>query len=547
MSVADLVLARADDDNVGLRVDDESWTFRSYVDESIARAHLLLSHRPADAPFHVGVLLENVPDYVFLLSGAALAGATVVGINPTRRGAELERDIRHTDCAILITEEKFLPLLDGIDTGVDAASSYVVDTVRWTDAVETYRGRAAPDISLDAAAPFLLIFTSGTTGDPKASICSQTRIADIGPMIADRRGIGPGDALYCAMPLFHGNGMMSGWIAALAGGATLALRRKFSASAFLPDARRYGATHANYVGKVLAYVLATTEAPDDADNALRFVYGNEGAARDLERFAARFDCQVSDAYGSSEGGVTVFRVPGMPATALGKGGPGTTVLDPETGDVCPPAQFDIGGRLTNGEAAVGEIARVSDDLDFEGYWNNPEADADKVRDGIFWTGDLGYRDGDEWIYFVGRNADWMRVDGENIAAVTIERIIARLDTVGVVAAYAVPDPDVGDQVMVAITPVEGEAFDPSAFAAFLDGQDDLGVKAVPRFVRVAAELPITATNKVLTRALRSEFWECGDPVWLRRGSGYEQLVAEDVEALRSEFVKRGREQVLDGP
>ncbi|MDG2028774.1 MAG: AMP-binding protein [Acidimicrobiales bacterium] len=544
MNVAELVLARAEDDNVGLRIDDETWTFRSYVEESVARAHLLLAHKPADAPFHVGVLLENVADYVFLLGGAAIAGATVVGINPTRRGAELERDIRHTDCAVLITEMKLLPLLEGVDTGVGADATYVVDSPRWSEAVESHRGSPAPDVDIDEAAPFLLIFTSGTSGDPKASICSQRRIAEIGPLIAERRGIAPGDTLYCSMPLFHGNGMMSGWIAALGGGATLALRRKFSASSFLPDVRRYGATHANYVGKVLAYVLATVEAPDDADNTLRFVYGNEGAAADLERFAARFDCQVSDAYGSSEGGVTIFRVSGMPETALGIGGPGTTILDAETGEECPRARFDEAGALVNVEDAVGEIARVSDDLEFEGYWNNPDAQADKTRDGIFWTGDLGYRDDDDFIYFVGRDADWMRVDGENIAAVTIERIVSRHPRVGVVAAYAVPDPIVGDQVMLALRMADGEGFDPSEFASFLADQADLGTKATPQFVRVADELPMTATNKVLSRALRREFWECADPVWVRRGSGYEPLTDAAATALRAEFATRGRLDVL---
>src|SRR5581483_10143043 len=102
-TVAHLVLSRAGDDTVGVRFEDRQWTWRQVVEEASARAALLTSLR-ADGPFHIGVLLENTPEYLFLLAGAALAGAVVVGINPTRRGAELERDVRHTDCQLIVTE-----------------------------------------------------------------------------------------------------------------------------------------------------------------------------------------------------------------------------------------------------------------------------------------------------------------------------------------------------------------------------------------------------------------------------------------------------------
>lgn len=538
--VASLVLRRAEDDNVGLRADDQTWTFREYVEEANARAHLLLSHRSGRAPFHVGVLLENVPDYVFLLGAAALSGAAVVGINPTRRGAELERDIVHTECAVIVTEQKLLPLLDGLNTGVPAEATYVVDSDEWLSAVGAHRGFGTPIVEIDSSAPFLLIFTSGTSGDPKASICSHQRLAGIAPLIVERRTITSDDTLYCAMPLFHANGLMSGWSAALAGGAALAIRRKFSASEFLPDVRRYGATLANYVGKALTYVLATPEAEDDADNSLRFVYGNEGSKLDLERFGERFGCEVSDAYGSSEGGVTIFPVPGMPERALGMGGTGTVIMEPVSGRECARAVFTPQGELGNSEDAVGEIARIGDDLDFEGYWNNPDAEAEKTRDGVFWTGDLGYMDTDGFVYFIGRDADWMRVDGENIAAVTVESIMARYPSAAMVSAYAVPDVDVGDQVMLAMQLVEGASFDPSDFWRFLGEQADLGPKGVPKYVRICPAIPVTASNKVLTRVLRDKFWECADPVWTRDGDRYRPLSDSDIEELRAQLTARGR-------
>jgi len=106
-------------------------------------------------------------------------------------------------------------------------------------------------------------------------------------MLASRFGLTSADTVYVPMPLFHSNAIMAGWAVGLAAGAALALRRRFSASAFLPDVRSFGATYANYVGKPLSYVLATPARPDDADNPLRIAYGNEGAPGDLARFAGR--------------------------------------------------------------------------------------------------------------------------------------------------------------------------------------------------------------------------------------------------------------------
>ena len=142
------------------------------------------------------------------------------------------------------------------------------------------------------------------------------------------------------MPLFHSNALMAGWAPALAAGATVALRERFSASQFLPDVRRYGVTYFNYVGKPLSYILATPELPDDADNPLRRVFGNEAAEADVARFAERFGCTVQDAYGSTEGGASVQRTPDTPRGALGRALPGTLIINPETGEECPRAVFD---------------------------------------------------------------------------------------------------------------------------------------------------------------------------------------------------------------
>ena len=469
----------------------------------------------------------------------------MVGINPTRRGAELERDLRHTECALLVTEERHAPLLAGLDLAVPEERRFVVGTARWHEGIGAHAGAADPDVALDPAAPYLLIFTSGTTGHPKAAICSQARIAAIAENLRERWDLVPDDVTYQAMPMFHSNQLMAGWAPSVRAGATMVLRRRFSASGFLPDVRRHGITYMNYVGKPLTYILATPEHPDDADNTLRVAFGNEGAEHDLKRFAERFGCTVLDSYGSTEGSVSIGRTPDTPPGSLGRGIPGTVILDPETGEECPPAVFDESGRITNAEACVGEIANRETAGTFEGYYRNAEAQAARVRDGIYWTGDLGYRDAEGFLYFAGRDFDWIRVDGENFATAPVERLLARHPAVALAAGYGVPDEEVGDQLMAALVLNPGAAFDAEEFAAFLRAQADLGTKWTPRYVRVAAALPSTQTNKILKRVLRRERWECADPVWLRDGDTYRPLAPGDVAAIRRRFEERGRLAALD--
>src|SRR5215213_11883135 len=350
---------------MALRFEDRSWTWRDFVADCRQVASVATSLRRS-GPFHVGVLLDNTPEFLHWIGGAALAGAAVVGVNATRRGAELATDVRHTDCQLLVTDRPHLELLDGLDLDLPVL---LVDEPRYGELL------ASADASFEAVGDdhvLLLLFTSGSTGAPKAVVCSSSRLAGSGATAAERFGLRPDDVLYEAMPLFHGNALMANWAPALALGATVALRRRFSASGFLPDVRRFGATYANYVGRALAYILATPEGPDDADNPLRLAFGTEAPAGDRDRFAARFGCRVVESYGSSEGVISILARPDMPPGALGLPPEGTdvAVVDPVTRRACPPARFDGGGRLVNASDAVGEIVRRDPGSSFEGYYRN---------------------------------------------------------------------------------------------------------------------------------------------------------------------------------
>ncbi len=503
-TVTELLLARAGDERPGLRFEDETWSWAEHVRASARWAGGLRAALDPDEPPHVGVLADNVPQFSFLLGACAFAGAALVGLNPTRRGAALARDVRLADCQFVLTEAKYRPLLAALDLDVR-------DLETWAPADE-------PIDPVPAAADdlLMLIFTSGTSGDPKAVRCTHGKIAFPGAMLAERFRLSTEDTVYVTMPLFHSNAVMAGWAVGLAAGATIALRRRFSASGFLPDVRKFGATYANYVGKPLSYVVATPPRPDDADNPLRLVYGNEGASADLAAFENRFGCKVVDAFGSTEGGVGFARTDDTPPGSLGRPAGDVAVLHPDTGRPCPPAEFDADGHLVNAADAVGELVNTAGAGWFAGYYNDPAADAERLRDGRFHTGDLAYADADGFCYFAGRLGDWLRVDGENLGTAPIERILLRHPAITDAAVYAVPDPVTGDQVMAAIV-TDGTPLTPAEFGRFLAGQADLGPKQVPRYVRTTRELPRTSTFKVLKRQLSAEGVECADVVWEREG------------------------------
>lgn len=208
-TVAELVQDRWGDHRPGLWFEERTLTHHEVAAGAAARAALLADLLPPGAEPHVGVLLDNTPEYPLWLSAAALAGAAVAGINPTRRGPELARDILHTECRVLVTERAHLPLLDGLQ--LPGVRLLVTDTEAYEQLLAPYADarpepmRAAPESRL------LLYFTSGSTGAPKAAICSQGRLAAAGRSLVGHFGVRADDVHYICMPMFHGNAVIADW------------------------------------------------------------------------------------------------------------------------------------------------------------------------------------------------------------------------------------------------------------------------------------------------------------------------------------------------
>jgi fatty-acyl-CoA synthase len=527
-TVQQLLRGRRNDPHTAVIFRDRRWSWREHLADAEAEAAVLISTADRARPLHVGALLGNTPAMLRAMAAAALGGYVLCGINTTRRGAGLLNDIRRADCQMLLVDGEHRRLLDGLDltglTVVDVSGGKYAEAVAAAEPLTPHREVGPQD-------PLMLIFTSGTSGDPKAVRFAHGMAILCGASLVGQFAITPDDVCYLSMPLFHSNGVAGGWAVAVISGAAM-VPAKFSPARFLDDVRTYGVTYLNYVGKPLALVLATPERADDADNPLRNVFGNEATDRDIAEFSARFDCRVVDGFGSSEFAVIVVRDDGTPPGSIGKPYPGVAVYNPDTLRECELAVFDDNGALVNADEAIGELVNTTGAGPFAGYYNDPGATAERLRHGMYWSGDLAYRDAEGWIYLAGRTSDWMRVDGENLAAAPIERILLRLPRVSEVAVYAVPDEAVGDQVMAAIVLRQPNTLTRSDFEKFLALQPDLSPKAWPRYVRINDELPKTATNKILKRTLiQMGPTAAGGELWRRVARGIEyQVVAQDVPA-----------------
>ncbi len=523
-TAAELFLQHADSDATALHFEDRSFTHRQLAAEIRRRAELWDRLRDEEHPPHIGVLLDNSPEYVFWMGAAALTRSVIVGINATYRGDELARLIEHSDCQLVVTSDTYGDLLDAAPTNLSADRLLRTDDAAYQAAL----GSGDADREREPAEDddlFLLIFTSGSTNFPKAVRCTQGRFSRTGAHVANIAGLADGGAVYSPLPFFHSSSLFTGMASALSAQVPFGTRSRFSASRTMEDVRRIGATVLTYTGKVLNYVLAVPPAADDGDNPLRIAIGNEASESDIRSFAARFSCDVRDSYGSTEGMIIIRRDATMPAGALGSADEGIVVLDPSTGLECPRIERGPDGELLNADAAIGEIVNRAPAGGFEGYYENDEATTERSRDGCYWSGDLAYRDADGWFFFAGRSNEWLRVDGENFSAGPVEAILARYPTVRSVAVYAVPDDPVGDRVMAALELVDATTFDPDDFDRFLSDQRDLGPKWVPTFVRTSGDLPKLASMKIDKTRLRREAWNAPHTFW--RPARGEPLLALD--------------------
>ena len=401
-------------DRLFMQFEDERLTFGEYLNLCTRYAHMLLAvfeKKKGFKHFHVGVFMRNYPEYTVILGACALTGATLSGINTGQKGPSLARDINFTDCMMLITEKIFLPDIEDIIDDLEFINreDVLVNTIRDRDKslaggfvglgdklIETEMSMGTdafntpPDLDVDPVTNLMIIFTSGTTGAPKGIVNSHRKLVNLSNALTKGMNFTSDDVAYAVMPHFHSNSIFISFIPALLAGGGFCFRRKFSASGFIPDVKKFGASTFNYVGKPMAYVLAATEGMRDHDNRLRIALGNGASAVEQKQFIERFGMDwIIEVFGSTEGGATVLRLPGDLEGSVGVMPPEIKLIL-EDGSETLPAEFDEDGLLINYEEAVGEIINSGGLGNFESYYKNPEATEEKSAGGMFHSGDLAY-------------------------------------------------------------------------------------------------------------------------------------------------------------
>jgi fatty-acyl-CoA synthase len=577
-------------DKVALMHGDRTWTYRQFRDESVRMAHFLLRRLgPIDdnRPGHVAMLLDNHLELLALYGGCAYAGTTLFGVNTGLRGEVLAGVLNQSRARILVVDERLLPevervrrelthlapeniLVLGTQGGVLATGTELRACID-TEIGGATRSMDAPGVDVSPTQNLMVIYTSGTTGLPKGINNNHLKLCATGMGVSANMELTQADVGYACMPLFHSNSMFVGFMPAFWVGGAIGMRERFSASQFVPDVFKYGVTFWNYVGEPVHYVLGAIEKQYASEariaaevtnsplNKLRYAVGNGAAPPDIDRFMKWMGLEeMFELYGSTEAAISTFRRKGDPRGSVGEITDAAVQILAPDGSERAAAELGPDGKLLNYEQCVGEICRVAADTGlFQGYFDNPKANTEKFRDGVYHSGDLGHilvKDGKRYLFFDGRTDDWIRKDGENFSAGQVGRLIGEHPDVALAVAYGVPCSISDELVMAAIKLRDGARFDPKGFFDWCDGQVNGGSmdrKWMPDFVRVVDDFEYTQTQKVLVRNIKKLHFDLRrnpDAViyWRQRGdTAYRLLTPEDYATLRQEFAAREKLDLLD--
>ena len=488
----------------------------------------------------VAINVENRPELLFAVAGCLKIGAVAGMINTGQTHEALAHSLRLIEPSLIIVGSECLANMESVadvleehhadkllylaDKGHAGPPAGYQDLTPLT--AEQPEDNITPDRTLTLGTPIYYIFTSGTTGLPKASITTHLKVFRAGSQFgANVMTLSPKDTYYCALPLYHSNALVVGFGSCLISGATLALRRKFSASAFFDDCRKFEATAFIYIGELLRYLLAQPEKPDDKDHTIEKVLGN-GLRPDIwMEFKNRFGiARVHEFYGASEGNsgfVNLFNFDK------------TVGWSPDYGKAWDVVGYDVDeDHAERGDDGymkalnVGDtgllIMRISEQNPFDGY-TDAQASEKKILRDVFEKGDAWFNTGDlvvlqkhGHIQFGDRIGDTFRWQGENVATTEVESVIMKWPEIedAVVYGVTVPGRD-GRCGMLYLTQKEEGKIDLDGLAAHM--RENLPAYAVPRFIRIGQKVDVTGTFKFQKSKLKNAAYNVGevdDPLYL---------------------------------
>jgi len=466
----------------------------------------------------VAIIMNNRPEFLFLWFGISKLGAIEVPINTAHKGDLLTYMLDRSDSRILVVQSEFLDRVAPILQNLPRLESLIIlqesgeafptlaRPARDYRQVFDNNGRYAP-VEVIWSDPFVIMFTSGTTGPSKGSLMPQNYALFMGKVCMETAEYTEKDCLYNALPLFHGNAQLLSTMPALMSGARMVLAERFSASQFWPDVKKYGCTEFNYIGGVLPILLKAEPRPDDADNPLRLFFGGGCPPHLFDEVEQRFGVTILEGYGMSEIGIPLINS----LKARKKG----TCGKPAYG--CEVKVVDDNG-LEVGPGVPGELLirnREPFSMLLE-YYKMPEKTVEAWRDLWFNTGDYLMKDEGGYFHFVDRKKDALRRRGENISSQEVEKVFTSHPKVLESAAVGVKSAMAEDEVLICVSPRPGEAITPEELLDY--AQERMAYFMVPRYVRIMESLPRTPTEKVQKAALRNQ--GVTPDTWDREAVGY---------------------------
>ncbi|WP_378733744.1 long-chain-acyl-CoA synthetase [Nocardia brasiliensis] len=493
-------------DRLFLRFEGATYTYGA-ANVEVNRYASVLAERGVRRGDVVGVLMTNRPETLFVVLASAKLGATVGLLNHHQRDQVLAHSFGLLNSVLDVVGEECQEALDSL-------SEPPAKVLSAKDLQAAAQGAAATDppvcVEITAKERAFLIFTSGTTGLPKASVMTHLRwtksMVGLGGLGIRLRG---NDTLYCCLPLYHNNALTVALSTVLCSGATLALGRHFSVSRFWDEVIREEATAFIYIGELCRYLLNQPEKPTDRQHKVRLAVGNGLRPELWDDFKQRFGInRIVEFYGASEANIAFVNAFSVDRTAgFGPLPYAVVEYDDESGK----AKRDNNGRLRRvGTGGVGLLlAKVTSRSPFDGYTDKEASEAKLVRDGFkkgdvwFDTGDLVRNQGWHHIAFVDRLGDTFRWKGENVATTEVEGALTQSNAISHAVVYGVDIPGTdGKAGMAAVTLSPDAEFDGKAIAEL--AYDRLPGYAVPLFIRVVEELEQTSTFKSRKVELRKQ-------------------------------------------
>ena len=454
------------------------------------------------------LLMQNHPEFVDSMVGSSIAGTVYVPIDPRTKGDKLHFMLTHSGCKGVVCADYSLPHVLHILEQLPALEwIWIVGPHHHQPNLPrplrlrvfaTILQAPAPAVALqvdDPAEVMQIMYTSGTTGDPKGVVVRYARWGAVGGW-AKVFGYTRDDRPYTGLSLTHGNAQLMTLASSLRIGMRAVFSRKFTKSRLWDIARKYGCTTFNLLGGMTTAIYSENPLPNDADNPVRFVISAGMPGAIWREFEQRFDLKVLEVYAAVEGGLTINPIGVGPVGSIGKAPPGLVVrvVDKDDRDVAP---FEHGEIIF--QPAGMPAPRVE-------YFHNDEASDKKTAGGWLRMGDIGHFDKEGWLYFDYRVGGGIRHNGEFINAAFVEKAIAESPQVvdvfvyGVTAASGAP----GEKdVVAAVVLAPGLSF--AQAELFEHCRDKLEASFIPSYFQVVEEIPKTASEKPLERVLQQEF------------------------------------------